>query len=83
MNAKKIPMCACIIIIFLYYNMHCLHKIFFIFYKNNNNYNKIANPDDSREGTSSAISKEHSFQLSEILKLPAQYLFCNLNLFKK
>ena len=54
-------MCACIIIIFLYYNMHCLHKIFYIVYKNNNNYNKIANPDDSREGTSSAISKEHSF----------------------
>ena len=38
----------------------CLHKIFYIVYKNNN-YNKIANPDDSREGTSSAFSKEHSF----------------------
>ena len=41
--------------------MHCLHKIFYIVYKNNNNYNKISNPDDSREGKSSAISKEHSF----------------------
>ena len=40
---------------------HCLHKIFYIVYKNNNNYNKIANPDDSREGKSSAISKEHNF----------------------